>query len=134
MAISMVSTLASASNVTSLQARSHGSDSSCVFPTAITYIRNNGGSYDPSTGEVVPNTTQFSINAGILSRGRLEEGGVGESQELRLWIHHGTGGMPHLPTTSDQVEYFGLTWKITSVDPTYSSKNLIASKVIARAD
>ena len=105
-----------------------------VFPTAITYIRNNGGSYDPSTGEVVPNTTQFSINAGILSRGRLEEGGVGESQELRLWIHHGTGGMPHLPTTSDQVEYGGLTWKITSIDPTYSSKDLIASKVIARAD
>ena len=105
-----------------------------VFPTAITYIRNNGGSYDPSTGEVVPNTTQFSINAGILSRGRLEEGGVGESQELRLWIHHGTGGMPHLPTTSDQVEYGGLTWKVTSIDPTYSSKDLIASKVIARAD
>lgn len=105
-----------------------------VFATAITYIRNNGGSYDPSTGEVVPNTTQFSINAGILSRGRLEEGGVGESQELRLWIHHGTGGMPHLPTTSDQVEYGGLTWKITSIDPTYSSKDLIASKVIARAD
>ena len=105
-----------------------------VFPTAITYIRNNGGSYDPNTGEVVPDTTQFSINAGILSRGRLEEGGVGESQELRLWIHHGTGGMPHLPTTSDQVEYGGLTWKITSIDPTYSSKDLIASKVIARAD
>ena len=105
-----------------------------VFPTAITYIRNNGGSYDPSTGEVVPNTTQFSINAGILSRGRLEEGGVGESQELRLWIHHGTGGMPHLPTTSDQVEYGGLTWKVTSIDPTYSSKDLIASKVTARAD
>ena len=49
-----------------------------VFPTTVAYIRNNGGSYDPSTGEVVLDITQFSINAGILSRGRLEEG-VGES-------------------------------------------------------
>ena len=105
-----------------------------VFPTTVAYIRNNGGSYDPSTGDVTVNSTQFDINAGVLSRGRLEEGGVGESQELRLWIHHGTGGMPHLPTTSDQVEYGGLTWKVTAVDPTYSSKGLIASKIIARAD
>ena len=105
-----------------------------VFPTGIRYLRNDGGSYDPATGEVTQNTTQFDINAGVLSRGRTEEGGVGESQELRLWIHHGTGGMPHLPTTSDQVEYGGLTWKVTSVDPTYSSKGLIASKIIARAD
>ena len=105
-----------------------------VFPTGIRYFRNNGSSYDPSTGEVVPNVTQYDINAGVLSRGRTEEGGVGETQELRLWVHHGDGGMPHLPTTSDQVEYFGLTWKVTSVDPTYSSNNLIASKIIARAD
>ena len=105
-----------------------------VFPTTVAYIRNNGGSYDPSTGDVTVNSTQYDINAGVLSRGRLEEGGVGESQELRLWIHHGTRGMPHLPTTSDQVEYGGLTWKVTAVDPTYSSKGLIASKIIARAD
>ena len=32
---------------------------------------------------------------------------LAKAQELRLWIHHGTGGMPHLPTTSDQVEYGG---------------------------
>jgi hypothetical protein len=105
-----------------------------VFPTTIAYLRNNGGSYNPTTGDVTQNTTQFDINAGVLSRGRTEEGGVGESQELRLWIHHGTGGLPHLPTTSDQVEYGGLTWKVTSIDPTYSSKGLIASKITARAD
>ena len=105
-----------------------------VFPTAIAYLRNEGGSYDPATGEVTQNTTQFDINAGVLSRGRTEEGGVGETQELRLWIHHGTGGMPHLPTTSDQVEYSGLVWKVVSIDPTYTSKGLIASKITARAD
>ena len=105
-----------------------------VFPTTIAYLRNDGGSYDPATGEVTQNTTQYDINAGVLSRGRTEEGGVGESQELRLWIHHGTGGMPHLPTTADQVEYSGLVWKVTAVDPTYSSKELIASKIIARCD
>ena len=105
-----------------------------VFPTTVAYLRNNGGSYDPTTGDVTQNTTQFDINAGVLSRGRTEEGGIGESQELRLWIHHGTGGLPHLPTTSDQVEYSGLTWKVVAIDPTYSSKGLIASKIIARAD
>ena len=105
-----------------------------VFPTTVAYIRNNGGSYDPATGDVTVNSTQFDINAGVLSRGRSEEGGVGESQELRLWIHHGTGGLPHLPTTSDQVEYSGLVWKVVEIDPTYSSKGLIASKIIARAD
>jgi hypothetical protein len=105
-----------------------------VFPTTVAYLRNNGGSYDPTTGDVTQNTTQFDINAGVLSRGRTEEGGVGESQELRLWIHHGTGGLPHLPTTSDQVEYGGLTWKVVAVDPTYTSAGLIASKLICRAD
>ena len=52
-----------------------------VFPTSITYIRNLGSSYDPSTGEVTQNTEQFSIKAGVLSRGRSEEGGVGETYE-----------------------------------------------------
>jgi len=103
-----------------------------VFPTAITYIRNNGGGYDPATGEVTPNTTEYEISAGVLSRGRTEQGGVGEDYELRLWVQHGSGGLPHLPTTSDQVEYSGLVWKVTSVDPTYSSKGLIASKITAR--
>ena len=105
-----------------------------VFPTGIRYLRNNGGGYDPNTGEVVPDVTQYDINAGVLSRGRTEQGGVGETHELRLWIHHGTGGLPHLPTTADKVEYSGLTWKVTSIDPTYSSKGLIASKILARAD
>ena len=45
-----------------------------VFPTSIIYIRNLGSSYDPSTGEVTENTEQFSIKAGVLSRGRTEEG------------------------------------------------------------
>ena len=105
-----------------------------TFATAITYIRNNGGSYDPSTGEVVPDTTQFSINAGVLSRGRVEEGGVAETHELRLWIHHGPNGLPHLPTTADRVEYAGLTWSVNTIDPTYSSKDLIASKIVCRTD
>ena len=103
-----------------------------VFPTPITYIRNSGGGYDPATGEITVNSTQFTINAGVLSSGRTEEGGVGEAQELRLWIHHGTAGLPHLPTTSDQVEYAGLVWKVVTIDPTYRSDELIASKLTAR--
>ena len=45
--------------------------------------------YDPATGQTTPNVTEYAINAGILSRGRNEQGGVAEEYELRLWIHHG---------------------------------------------
>ena len=105
-----------------------------VFPTSIAYFRNSGPSYDPSTGDVTENIEQFNISAGVLSRGRSEAGGVGESYEIRLWIQHSASGLPHLPTTADTIEYSGSTWKVTTVDPTYSSKALIASKITARAD
>ena len=105
-----------------------------VFPTPIRYLRDSGSSYDPSTGDVTPNITTFDINAGVLSRGRVEEGGVAETHELRLWIHHGSGGLPHLPTTADRVEYAGFTWSVNTIDPTYSSKDLIASKIVCRTD
>ena len=103
-----------------------------VFPTAITYERVQPPAYDPSTGDVVENVTQFSIKAGVLSRGRVESGGVGETYEMRLWIQHSASGLPHLPTTADRVEYDGTNWKVTSIDPTYSSKGLIASKLTTR--
>ena len=41
-------------------------------------------------------------------------------------------GLPHLPTTADQVEYGGLTWKVT-LDPTCRSDALIASKITTQA-
>ena len=105
-----------------------------VFPTSITYIRNLGSSYDPSTGEVTQNTEQFAIKAGVLSMGRSEEGGTGETLELRLYIHHGPTGMPHLPKTGDVVEYHNMRWKVTTIDPTYLSAGDIASYITARAD
>ena len=105
-----------------------------VFPTNITYIRSLGGSYDPATGEVTQNTEEYAIKAGVLSRGRVEQGGVGETYELRLWIHHDTTGMPHVPRTGDVVEYDNIQWKVITIDPTYSSEGLIASKLTARAD
>ena len=46
-----------------------------VFPTHIVYIRDLGSGYDPVTGEVVQNTEQYTIKAGVLSRGRQEAGG-----------------------------------------------------------
>ena len=38
-----------------------------VFPTGIRYLRNAGSSYDPATGDVTPNVTQYEISAGVLS-------------------------------------------------------------------
>ena len=105
-----------------------------VFPTHVVYIRKLGSSYDPNTGDVVENTEQFTIKAGVLSRGRSEDGGVGEQYELRLWIHHSSSGMPELPKTGDVVDYDNTSWSVVTVDPTYSSKGLIASKLICRAN
>jgi hypothetical protein len=105
-----------------------------VFPTPITYLLTAPPAYDPSTGESVPNATEYMINAGILSRGKNEGGGVDGEYELRLWIHHGDEGLPALPTTRDRVFYDGTFWKVVRVDPTYSSDDLIASKLLVRAE
>ena len=105
-----------------------------VFPTSISYFRVQPPTYDPSTGDVVENVTQFNIKAGVLSRGRVEQGGVGEVYSLVLWIQHSSSGLPHLPTTADRVVYDGTTWSVTTIDPTYSSKGLIASKLTTRAN
>ena len=104
-----------------------------VFPSAIVYHRNSGTSYDPGTGDVTQNIDDFAIKAGVLSRGRLEEGGVGENYELRLWIDHSATGLPHLPTTADSLTYDNVEWKVTTIEPTYSSSGLIASKLTARS-
>jgi len=103
-----------------------------VFPTPILYHRSDGKAYDSSTGEVTETITDYSISAGVLSRGRAEAGGTAETYELRLWIDHSASGLPHLPTTADQITYDGVMWKVTTIDPTYSSKALIASKITAR--
>ena len=58
-----------------------------VFPTGIRYLRNAGSSYDPATGDVTPNVTLYEISAGVLSRGRTEQGGVGENYEPVSYTH-----------------------------------------------
>ena len=48
-----------------------------VFPTNIRYIKSAGGIYDPSTGDFEQTVEEYEIKAGVLSCGRVEEGGVG---------------------------------------------------------
>ena len=103
-----------------------------VFPTAIIYQRDEGSSYDPATGDVTPNIVDYAIKAGVLSRGRTEAGGTAETYALSLWIQHSASGLPHLPTTADRVVYDSTTWRVSVIDPTYSSKGLIASKITCR--
>ena len=105
-----------------------------VFPTPIKYLQTENPTYDPATGQTTPNVVEYDINAGILSRGRNEQGGAAEEYELRLWIHHGSAGLPVLPKTSDRVYYDSVYWKVYKVDPTYSSDALIASKILVRAE
>ena len=101
-----------------------------VFPTAITYHRTGGQSYDPATGEVTNTIEDYSISAGVLKRARQDDGGAGEDYSLEVYIQHTSSGMPHLPTTSDEVSYAGTRWRVSTIDPTYGSKGIIASKLI----
>ena len=49
-----------------------------VFPTPIQYLQTENPIYDPMTGQTAPQVVTYSINAGILSRGRNEQGGIAE--------------------------------------------------------
>jgi hypothetical protein len=61
-----------------------------VFPTPIVYHENQAGTYDPLSGLVTAVTIDHSINAGVLSRSRVEGGGTNETYELLLWVEHKT--------------------------------------------
>ena len=103
-----------------------------VFPTPITFHQHGAASYDPETGAVTETETDHAISAGVLNRQRVEEGGVGKSFQITVWVHHGAGGLDFLPTTADSLTYDGVLWRVTAVSPTYSSDSLIASKITAR--
>jgi hypothetical protein len=100
-----------------------------VFGTPVLYQRVLHGGYDPATGLVTATTVDKQIMAGVLSTGRSEQGGVQESHQLRLWVHHGPTGLQIFPLTSDRVLYLGIWWKVTTVEPTYSGQALVASKL-----
>ena len=105
-----------------------------VFPTPIKYLQTENPTYDPATGQTTPNVTEYAINAGILSRSLVEQGGPAEEYDLKLFIHHGRAGLPVLPKTSDRVYYDSVYWKVVAVDPSYSSDALIASEIFVRAE
>ena len=103
------------------------------FGTDIVYHQHGASVYNPVTGTVTGTDTDHAIKAGVLNRKRIEEGGTGEQYELALWVHHGATGLGFLPTTEDSLSYDGAVWRVTAVDPTYSSASLIASKITARS-
>lgn len=100
-----------------------------TFPTPIVYRHLADAVYDPTTGEFDKTAMDHAINAGVLGLARSEEGGPLETRTVRLWVHHGEGGLPFEPTTGDEVLYDGSTWRVVNVDPTYASTGLIASKL-----
>ena len=104
-----------------------------VFPSDIVYHQHGSTAYDPVTGVVTGANTDHAIKAGVLSRSRVEAGGPNETYEINLWVHHGATGLGFLPTTADSFTYDAVVWKVVSVEPTYSSKSLIASKIKGRS-
>jgi hypothetical protein len=76
---------------------------------------------------------EYPIKAGVLNRSRVESDGTSEAYEVSLWVHHGASGLAFLPTTADSFMYDTVAWKVVSVEPTYSSATLIASKIKGRS-
>ncbi len=110
-----------------------GITSLCVDGTlAAGMVDYDNADIDPRDALTIKEYTEHSINAGVLNRSRVEAGGTAETYELLLWVEHKT--LPLLPTTADYVTYDGTTWKVTAVEPTYSSKGLIASKLRVRSN
>ena len=103
------------------------------FGTDIVYHQHGASVYNPVTGTVTGADTDHAIKAGVLSRSRVEAGGPNEAYEISIWIHHGATGLGFLPTTADSFTYDAVVWKVVSVEPTYSSKSLIASKIKGRS-
>ena len=103
------------------------------FGTDIVYHQHGASVYNPVTGTVTGADTDHAIKAGVLSRSRVEAGGPSETYEISIWIHHGATGLGFLPTTADSFTYDAVVWKVVSVEPTYSSAALIASKIKGRS-
>ena len=103
------------------------------FGTDIVYHQHGASVYNPVTGTVTGADTDHAIKAGVLSRSRVEAGGPNETYEISLWVHHGGTGLGFLPTTADSFTYDAVVWKVVSVEPTYSSAALIASKIKGRS-
>ena len=83
--------------------------------------------YDPAVGEVVEVETIYAGFGAVMKRWRDEAGGTGEDYRLEVWMDHQTTN--YLPETKDRVSYDGRTWKVISVNPTYSGDALVASKL-----
>jgi hypothetical protein len=110
-----------------------GITSLCVDGTLVAgTLDYDNADIDPRDALTIKEYTEHNINAGVLNRSRVEGGGTAETYELMLWVEHKT--LPLLPTTADYVTYDGTTWKVTAVEPTYSSKGLIASKLRVRSN
>ena len=87
--------------------------------TEVTFVRQTGQIYDPSTGQVVTEELPIKCGAAVEQVSRNEEGGVGETHTAIMWFDSTT--LPIAPTTADRVEYNQRTWRIVSIDPHYGS-------------
>ena len=105
-----------------------------TFNTPIVYVHSKGMGYNPATGEVTEDIEQFNLMAGIEQIGINELGGTGETRDIKLYIKHGTNGLPYECTTGDRIEYRGRTWKVTVIEPEFTANDAIASYITARAD
>ena len=102
-----------------------------VFPTGIRYIKNSGGSYDPATGDVVVNSTQFDLNAGVLARA-LEEGGVAKARNCVFGYTMALAACLICRQATKWIQRSGVEGR--GDRSTYSSGRAVASKITARAD
>lgn len=102
----------------------------------LAYIRISPGVYDETTGTIGVTETAIPAAGAVVKTMQEERDGVMQTQELIAWIDHATVAWPI--STDDRLDYLGKRWKITGIDPTYSSGqqagSVYASKITARAE
>lgn len=87
--------------------------------------------YDPGTGDVTRTETVITAAGAITKTGKIEEGGTAEPHRIECWMDaEGLGDI--WPNTEDELEYDGVRWKISAVEPMYSGDLRYACKVTAR--
>lgn len=81
---------------------------------ALTYIKNDFGAYDETTGEITSNETLYAAAGAVAYSRKTERDGTQQGNEVEVWVDHEV--VPWPISTSDSLKYLGRRWKIIEIE------------------
>lgn len=100
----------------------------------VVFVRQEGSSYDPTTGNTTKTTTSYDVKAVVLMLDRSEVGGLYQADDVKILIDPGQIENNYV-TTSDyfEVPYAWGTQILKIIEPkTYRGDNPVFFTIIAR--